>query len=115
MAILHDEESQKNGSIWLFMNFNGYKASADLVSSISQMEMAIPNRIMGGHFCYSDPALKRCIVGRQVFANEHHRYRLREHFGSREEIDFELQTFGIPVHDCPVIKDGSCTTDAQRE
>lgn len=115
MSMLRDEESQKNGVIWLIMNFDGYKVSVENFKNFNKIETAIPTRVMGGHFCYTDPALRPYVAGFQIFISEHDRYRLRTHFGTREEIDFALHTFGIPAHDCPVGLDGSFSNTAHRQ
>lgn len=115
MTIVKDEETQKNGSIFLIMNLNGYKVSVENMDGISKIEAIIPNRIAGGHYCYNDPALRPYVVGFQLFVSEDDRYRLRTHCGSRAEIDFALQTFGIPAQESPVRDDGSCSVTAHRE
>lgn len=115
MSMLRDEDAQKRGSVWVIMNTDSYKASLENFSALYRMETAIPERLMGGHYCYTDPALRPYVAGLQIFVYERDLNRLRTHFGTREEIEFALKTFGIPVHDCPVAMDGTFSNVAHRE
>jgi len=56
------------------------------------------------HFCYNDTSLDGCVKGSQLFSDELSRHRVRLHFGSKEEILFRLQTFGIPTQDFPLLE-----------
>jgi len=59
--------------------------------------------------------LRPYVAGLQIFVYERDRNRLRTHFGTPEEIEFSLKTFGIPVQDCPVSIDGSFSNVAHRQ
>lgn len=114
MSMLRDEGTQKKGSVWILINTDSYKVSIDNFSNLYRMEKAVPDRFMGGHYCYTDPTLKPYVAGVQIFITDHDRYRLRTHFGTPEEIEFSLMTFGIAIQDSPVSIDGSFSNEAHR-
>lgn len=108
MAVLRDEETQKSGSVYLLFNFNSYKVSVQDFQGIASMQAALPQKILGGHYCYNDPALTPYIRGFQIMVSEHARTRMRIHFApQRSELDFVLQTYGIPTESIPILPDGS--------
>ena len=115
MAMLRDEEAQKRGAVWMIINSDSYKVSVENFTGIYQMGAGIPNRLMGGHYCYTDPSLRPYVAGLQIFIYERDLNRMRTHFGTPEEIEFSLQTFGIPVQDCPVWVDGTFSNAEHRQ
>mmetsp|Transcript_26021 Transcript_26021/g.38114 ORF Transcript_26021/g.38114 Transcript_26021/m.38114 type:complete len:239 (-) Transcript_26021:574-1290(-) len=50
---------------------------------------------MGIHYCFDDASLRPFAMGVQLLANWRGRCRFRVHFGP--QIEFELQTYGIPT------------------
>ncbi len=108
MAFQRDEESQKKGIVCMIMNFSSFKVSMDIYEAVNNLDLVLPHRIVGAHYCYTDPAMRPYVAGFQLLLHEKDRYRMRTHFGPRHEIDFELQTFGIPTKSCPISKDGTC-------
>lgn len=115
MKALQDEETQRMGVIWIVLNFNGYKVAMDHFCGVSEVLRAVPHRIVGGHFCYTDSSLRPYATGFQLFASVYARNRLRMHFGTLPEIDFELKTYGIPTEDFPLGDDGKCSPAQHRK
>lgn len=111
MKALQDEKTQKRGIVWVLLNYSGHKVSAQHLHKSIEALSAIPHRNMGGHFCYVDPALRPYATGFHLLAGT----RTKRHFGTREQIDFELQTFGIPTQDFPDKMDGSFSTKGHLE
>eukprot|EP00934_Nitzschia_sp_Nitz4_P000272 Nitzschia sp. Nitz4//scaffold83_size84149//25433//27196//NITZ4_005169-RA/size84149-snap-gene-0.131-mRNA-1//-1//CDS//3329558932//272//frame0 len=115
MKALLDEETQKRGIVWVVVNLNSFQVSAGHFHGMIETQSGIPHRIVGGHFCYENPALRPYVTGFQLFAGESNRNHLRSHCGSMGEINFELMTFGIPTEFSPVDSQGCCSTDLHRE
>lgn len=111
MKALQDEETQKRGIIWIVRNFNGRKATQEHLHGTRNVLSAIPHSNIGGHFCYADPELRPYATGFHLFSG----IRTKRHFGTREQIDFELQTFGIPTQDFPDRIDGCFSTKEHLE
>lgn len=80
----------------------------EIYEAVNNLDLVLPHRIVGAHYCYTDPDLRPFVAGFQLLLNEKDRYRMRIHYGTREEINFELQTFGIPMDACPISLDGTC-------
>ena len=55
--------------------------------------------------------LRPFVTGILLFVDPTSRFRIRPHFGTIEDIDFELQTFGIPTNVAPMRKDGVWHTE----
>jgi hypothetical protein len=54
------------------------------------------------HFCYDDPTMDGYIAGASLFVDESCRHRFRCHFGTKSEVLFKLQTFGILTEELPI-------------
>jgi hypothetical protein len=111
MAMLRDEETQRRGLVYLLMNFNSYRVKVENFTCTTKIGTSMPANIVGGHYCYNDPDLTPFIRGFQLMVSEHDRCRLRVHFGNREDVDFTLQTYGIPTEACPLKRDGSLSLE----
>jgi len=73
---------------------------------------ALPLRICGIHFCFSDSPfyrMARAIFTLTVGAIEH-RNRLRFHVGEVTELKYQVGTFGVPVSQIPVTETGNIKT-----
>lgn len=115
MKALQDEETQKLGVVWVIVNYNGFKVSADHFQDTADFITRLPLRVSGAHLCYKDSTLRPYAAGFQLFAGENERNHLRLHNGTPEENDFKLQTFGIPTQDFELTADGGCSMIQHRE
>lgn len=115
MALIRDEKIQKSGVVWMFCQYaTNSSASMNLHEFIefNKLEIAIPQRCDGWHYCYTDPKLDVLATGFRLLVNENERYRFKVHSGTRAEVQFSLQTMGIPIADCPkFLENGTMTTD----
>jgi len=111
MALLRDGESYSRGAVYIMMDYDLRKGNLDAFTSFARMGSSLPSTIVGGHYCYSDPNLTASVHGLQIMMPEYDRCRLRIHFGDREELDFKLQTYGIPAEALPYKPDGSLSTE----
>lgn len=115
MKSLQADGTLSQGVVWVIMNFSSFTMTPERFRGICTVQAAIPHIVFAEHFCYSDPALRPYITGIHLLSNENERYRLRKHFGTREQIYFELQTFGIPTQYFPLANDGTRLTEIHRE
>lgn len=107
---LKDEAIQKKGIVWIILNFENVSGSFDFEKTVYNVKKSLPARLAGVHYCYTDERLRPYVVGIMACTSKQDRYRKREHLGTREEIEFKLQTYGIPTHGLPVAKDGTWKT-----
>ena len=112
MTALRDEETQKNGVVWVMYNFQGIREDLDLLFEVYRIEKTLPPKIASGHYCYTDHMLRPYVSGIQLFSTENDRFRMRQHCGSPQQIEFELQTYGIPTHLGPMSLDGVLSTES---
>jgi hypothetical protein len=115
MTMMQDVEAQKLGVVYVMYNYCRYKEEIDFQREIHQLRAALPQRTHAAHYCYNDSTLRPFVAGIRLFIDPYSRFRLRPHLGTEEEIDFELQTFGIPTHASPIQKDGTFSVDWHRE
>lgn len=108
MTMLRDEQAQKKGVVAIVMNHCGFKVPMEIYTAVNNLNLVLPQRFVAGHYCYTDPDLRPYVAGFQLLIHEKDRYRMKSHFGTLQDIFFELQTFGIPTEALPVTKDGSC-------
>lgn len=108
---MQDEEAQKMGVVYVMYNYCQFKEEVDFQREIHELRSALPQRTHAAHYCYNDGMLRPFVTGIRLFIDSQSRFRLRPHFGTEDEIEFELQTFGIPTHASPMQKDGSWSTE----
>ena len=115
--MMQDEETQRNGAVSLMYNFCGDVPGGDFLldAPIHQLHRVLPIRIEATHFCSSDPIQRAHVTGVQLFIDPSARFRLRAHHGTLQEINFALQTYGIPTQDSPMKDDGSWSNEWHKE
>ncbi len=111
MTSMQDEEAQKMGVVYVMYNYVKHQEEVEFQREIHQLRCALPQRTYAAHYCYDDITLRPFVVGIRLFIDPYSRFRLRPHFGTMEEINFELQTFGIPTEYSPMKKDGNWSID----
>jgi hypothetical protein len=89
------------------MDFKSCKMPVESFMLKLNLSRSLPSVPSCGHICYDDPDLTQFVRGFHLMIPEHHRHRLRIHFGNRDELDSTLQTNGIPTDAMPSQKDGS--------
>ena len=55
------------------------------------------------HFCCDDEKYRDWAESSYTFAGDHYRHRLRIHYGTPKEVMFQMQTYGIPTGDIPLV------------
>lgn len=107
MTTLQDEETLRKGLVWVFYNLINREIDKKLMDPIYRVESCFPPRVSAVHYCYTDEKMRPFVTGMQLFLADHDRVRLRQHLGTREEIQFKLQTYGIPIEAGPMKQDGT--------
>lgn len=116
MVALQDEETQKKGIVWIRMQFHSMPVfSPAQFRDMQEVERGIPYKVAGGHFCYFDPSVRPLAAGLLFNADASERNRTRIHSGSKDEIFFKLQTFGIPTQDIQLHEDGTFDATMHKE
>jgi hypothetical protein len=101
-----EEDVAKDGFVLINYNLGPYgtiitdmEVMADLYNNAydgSPIKMAV------GHFCYDDPKMGNYLPGATLFGDEGGRHRLRCHFGTKSDVLFKLQTYGILTEEFPI-------------
>lgn len=117
MTMLKDEETQTKGAVGVYYNVgvNSRREPLSVLRRVHYARTGIPKRIAGMHYCYDDKKTRPFIAGLRLFLDKAARSRFRTHFGSRAEISFGLQTYGIPTHDHPILPDGKLNLTYHKE
>lgn len=85
------------------------------VQTIRQFRATMPIKCDGVHYCCDNPQLRPFVTGVRLFQGKKERIRWRTHFGSYADIQFKLQTHGIPTEGLPLSSDGTVTTKGHKE
>ena len=80
------------------------------MQDVYRVERSMAVRLVGGHYCYTSESLRPFVNGIQAFIPQSDRFRFRQHLGSPEDIEFELQTYGVATSFSPMQKDGTWST-----
>lgn len=107
MNAMRDEDAQRAGVVYVMYNYCQHREEVDFQREIHQLRSALPQRTHAAHYCYDDRNLRPFVTGVRLFLDKTSRFRLRPHCGTPEEIEFQLQTFGIPTECSPMQMDGS--------
>ena len=114
---MKDEDAQRKGIVGILSNFGVHarREPIGLMVHLQKMRTGLPKKIVGFHYCFDDAALHPFVAGIRLFLSKEMRTRFRPHFGDPQTIEFELQTFGIPTNDHPVLKNGALTLEWHRQ
>jgi hypothetical protein len=110
-----DEETQKRGIVCCgYCVGGGFTYDLRVVRKLAKIRNALPVRFDSIHACYNNArmtpsfSLATCIMG------THSRMRFRTHFGSDEECQYQLSSFGIPISALPVSPRGEFNLENHR-
>ena len=115
MNVMEDTDAQKHGVVYVMYNYCRHREEINFQREIHELRAALPQRAHACHYCYNDVMLRPFVTGILLFVDATSRFRIRPHFGTIEDIDFELQTFGIPTNVSPMRKDGVWITQWHHE
>ena len=84
MCGLRDPDMQRNGTVQISYNVN-YSTSSlhlDLLLKSAVIAKAMPQKILGVHFCYDNEILQPVLSMLQMIVGSSARLRFRTHFGA---------------------------------
>ena len=100
MTALEDEEVQKKGVVFIAYEVGRRLGQAkhfnDIIKSRSIAEDGLPFRVVSMHLCYNSLTLRTAISLIHQVSGSEFRVRFRHHFGSNQECQYELMTYGLP-------------------
>lgn len=102
-----DEETQKRGCVILIYNLAAGPNSGDELRGLQRIGRAFPQRTASLHACVDDATTKMVIELSILMTGKDESTRYRCHSGSDIEVQYALNTFGIPNRILPVNTDGS--------
>ncbi|CAJ1946780.1 unnamed protein product [Cylindrotheca closterium] len=108
MCKLTDPEVQRHGTVQVHYNvhYSTPNLHLDLLLRSSMIAKAMPQQILGVHFCYDNEIVQPILSMLQMIVGSAARLRFRSHFGSPLEIKYSLQNFGIPYESLPLDHNG---------
>ena len=110
-----DEEAQKRGVVGCcYCVGGGVDFDLQLVRQIAKMRNALPVRFDSVHVCYNDLRARPALSLAMFCMGAHSRIRLRAHYGSHEECQLQLSSFGIPISAFPVSLRGEFNLENHR-
>ena len=99
MTMVQDEEIQKKGCVMVGYEIGRTVAQGqyfnDIIASIPVCS-SLPLRVAAFHFCYDNSTVRAFLLLFRRVAGSKMRVRFRDHFGSHQECQYELMSFGIP-------------------
>lgn len=113
-SIARDVETQKKGIVYVGYQLGDEPQQCEHFQTMklaSNVRSAVPDRIVGAHFCYNHKSVEKFATGIALYLHKDGRHRFRTHFGDLSSIQFELQTYGIPAQDGPMQLDGTWSTE----
>jgi hypothetical protein len=110
-----DEEAQKRGVVTcMYCVGGGLNIDLQLVRKSGSLRNALPVRFDSAHVCYSDPRIVPFFSLAMVIMGTYTRMRSRAHYGSDEECQCQLSSFGIPISTFPVSPRGEFNFENHR-
>ena len=116
MSAAQDEETQKRGCLFIGYNM-GEKRKVDpkAAASITNMRSVVPLKIVSTHYCYDHVMMRPMMSVATLLMGSYARARFRHHYGSHQENQYQLQTFGILTDFLPVTSEGEYKIKAHRK
>jgi hypothetical protein len=114
-SVEDDEDVQRRGVVGCsYCIGGGLNFDLPLVRKTAKLRNALPARFNSVHVCYNDP-LKAPVFALAMFImRAHSRRRFRTHYGSDEECQRQLSSFGIPISALPVSPRGEFNLENHR-
>ena len=109
-----NEEAQKRGVVACCYFMDGRQFDLSIVRQRAKMRKALPVRFDSVHVCYNDLRARPALSLAMVIMGSHSRMRFRSHYGSDEECQCQLSSFGIPISAYPVSLRGEFSFENHR-
>jgi len=112
-----DEETQKRGCVLVIYAVDAtcVQLERKYMRLYSEVSEAVPLRIEAVHFCYHHLVWLSNIALFKLLGALFTAFRFCTHYGTRTDILFKLQTYGIPVFVIPLTEDGETTVAQNKE
>jgi len=114
MKTTEDPSTKKNGMVcvyYLSSALSNDNHHVDFYYKSSLVQKGVPFLVKGFHFCYDNEIFRPIMSAMQLAIGNQMRLRFRSHYGSTIEIQYSLQTFGIPGALLPLGRDGNMITE----
>jgi hypothetical protein len=111
-----DEEAQKRGVVGCSYGVGGDLQSNNLqrIRKVGKLRKTLPARINSMHLCYNEPLMIPVVSLGMFVMGSHTCMRFRAHYGSHEECQCQLSSFGIPISALPVSPRGEVNFENHR-
>jgi hypothetical protein len=110
-----DEEAQKRGVVGCVYCVDGdLDINPQMVRKTANLRNALPFRFISAHVCYNNPRMLPFFSLAMVVMGTYNRMRFRAHYGSHEECQCQLSSFGIPQSALPMNSRGEFNLEHQR-
>ena len=103
----------------LVFNYLSIDETFDVSERGNHVRSSMPIRIVASHYCFSNPKLKPYLAGIRLYCTKlrhvliPHYHNGQHHDNNNDDddddVNFELQTYGIPMDVCPMQRDGTWT------
>jgi hypothetical protein len=115
-SVEDDAEAQKLGVVGCVYIVDTTLQHTDLqiVRNIGKLRTALPIRCVCAHVCYNDPRMLPIVSSIMLIMRAHTRVRCRAHYGSNQECQYQLSSFGIPISALPVSPRGEFNLENHR-
>lgn len=105
---MQQESTQLNGIVWL--TYDSGSKGVDLKAIhyiIDRIGAGLPHRVVSSHHLYQTPEDMFYLSGFRFHMKGNERFKIREHLGSLQELNFKLMTYGLPMEHGPMQLDGT--------
>lgn len=107
--VLQDEENQKRGLVVINYNTGNCELFEESIAATIRWKAitkSLPLRFAGFHYCYSNDFNSPLLTEMQLVLQKNLLLRFRKHFGTFENVQFDLEAYGIPTECLPVTTEG---------
>jgi hypothetical protein len=102
-SVEKDEDVQRRGVVGCAYNVGaGLNFDVQLVRKWGRLRNVLPLRFDSAHACYNDPRVVPVVSLAMFIMQSHVRVCFRAHYGSDEECQSQLSSFGFPISALPV-------------
>jgi hypothetical protein len=110
-----DDEAQKRGVVGCTYGVGGdLKLDLQIVRETIKLRNTLPVTLVSAHVCYNDLRMVPLFSLAMFLMEGHTRTRFRVHYGSHEECQSQLSSFGIPISALPVNSRGEFNLEHHR-
>ena len=114
--LMEDEMTQTKGVVFIsYVTGANYQVSSAEASAAHYLHYSLPGRVVSMHACVNDAPSKAFFLLSTMLLGDHMSTRYRCHLGSHIEVQYELNTFGIPNRALPISITGVINVEEHRQ